>query len=137
MNTQLSFEQINVPGLSERDFGPVKDLIEEVRRRESLLNAVVTWQNAYTIFRRLEQRLGLPESSREQTVYLAIVSDLRCAGYWLLDCLANQATRFNAADAGISIAALRACLTQLEVDDRAVFLPEDSETAARLAGHFA
>ncbi len=137
MNTQLSLEQINLPGLSERDFDPVKDLIEEVRRRESVLNAVVTWQNAYTIFRRLEKRLGLPESERERTVYLAIVSDLRCAGYWLLEALAAQPQLHNLAAVGMSLPALRACLTQLEVDERAVFLPEDTATEAKLVAHFA
>ncbi|MDP3069763.1 MAG: hypothetical protein Q8N18_05710 [Opitutaceae bacterium] len=137
MSTQLSFDQVSGHGLTERDFGPVKDLIDEVRRRESVVNAVVTWQNAFTIFRRLEQRLGLPESSREQTVYLAIVSDLRCAGYWLLEFLATQSTPFNSTEAGISLAALRACLTQLEVDDRAVFLPEDQGAMDRLKAHFA
>lgn len=137
MSTQLSLEQIHVPGLSERDFDPVKDLIEEVRRRESVLNAVVTWQNAYTIFRRLEKRLGLPDSERERTVYLAIVSDLRCAGYWLLECLSASSVAYNAIEAGMSISALRACLTQLEIDERAVFLPEDTATQAKLAAHFA
>ena len=137
MNTQLSLEQISVPGLSERDFDPVKDLIEEVRRRDSILNAVVTWQNAYTIFRRLERRLGLPETSREQIVYLAIVSDLRCAGYWLLECLAHQSAAYNATEVGMSLSALRACLGQLEVDERAVFLTEDTAAQARLAAHFA
>ena len=137
MNTQLSLEPIHVPGLSERDFDPVKDLIEEVRRRESVLNAAVTWQNAYLIFRRLEKRLGLPESERERTVYLATLSDLRGAGSWLLECLTGRSAAFNVADVGLSVPALRACLTQLEVDERAVFLAEDTATQAKLAAHFA
>jgi hypothetical protein len=138
MANQLTFEQVNGHhGLMEEDFEPVKDLIAEVRIRENLVKAIFTWQNAFTIFRKLEKRLGLPQSKRDATVYLAIVSELRSSGYWLLECISRQHDGFNLRELGISVGALTACIQELEVADCAVFLSEDTETMERLERAFA
>jgi hypothetical protein len=133
---QMSLTPISA-GLTERDFEPVKDLIEEVRRREQsegLAKAVVTWQNAFTIFKKLERRLGLPKSQRELVVYQAIVSDLRSVGYWLLDCTYD--TPVDLASFGVGVASLKACLLELEIDDEIGSLAENAPVLAKLEQYF-
>jgi len=137
MNAQLTFDDPSCHNLTEADYEPVKDLIAEVRIRENLVKAIFTWQNAFTIFRKLEKRLGLPKSKRDATVYLAIVSELRSTGYWLLECISAHSEDFKFSDLGISVRALTACIQELEVADRAVFLDEDTETLNRLERAFA
>lgn len=135
--TQLNLEPIP-GGLTERDFVPVKDLIEEVRRRErdeDLAKAVVTWQNAFTVFKKLEKRLGLPQSERDLVVYHAIVSDLRSVGYWLVDCIHEASPDLQSF--GISFSALKACLVELEIDDEIGAFSEDTQSLKALEKHFA
>lgn len=138
MNAGIQMSLTAVPaGLTERDFEPVKDLIEEIRRREAgegLAKAVVTWQNAFTIFKKLEKRLGLPESERDLVVYQAIVTELRSVGYWLTDCIAD--TPVDLAGFGLSAASLKACLTELEIDDEVGTLRENAPVMAKLETHF-
>lgn len=135
--TQMNFPPIPA-GLTERDFVPVKDLIEEVRNRErgeSFAKAVITWQNAFTVLKKLEKRLGLPQSEREMVVYKAIVSELRSAGYWLIDGI--HETSVDLVGFGVSFASLKACLAELEIDDGLDALNENSQVLARLEKHFA
>lgn len=134
--TQMTLVPISA-GLTERDLATVKDLLEEVRRRErdeNVAKAVVTWQNAFTGFKKLEKRFGLPKSAREMTVYQAIVSELRSAGYWLLDCI--QETSTDLKPFGLSFPALKACLAELEIDDEIGALGENAPALSKLEKHF-
>lgn len=124
-------------GLTERDFRPVKDLVAEVRQRETregLVQAVVTWQNAFTVFKKLETRLGLPKSERDLVVYQAIVSELRSVGYWLVDCIHD--TSANLSTLGLSFPALKACLAELEIDDEVGALGDNAPVLSKLEKHF-
>jgi hypothetical protein len=137
MCTQTTFDEINGHGLSEADFEPVRELISEVRLRESLIKASITWQNAFKIFRGLQKRLGLPRTEREKIVYLAIVSDLRSCGYWLLEAISAHGEPANLSEAGIPASAIKAGLTALETSDKAQFLDDEKSLLQALESHFA
>ena len=121
--------------LVECDYEPVRSLIEEARRRRNIANAIVTWQNAFTVFKQIEKRIGLPGDD-DRDSYLAIVSDLRAAGCNLLR-LADANDINLEKEADISRDAMRSCIAELEFDDRAEFLARDSAAMAGMARFFA
>ena len=120
--------------LAECDYEPVRSLIEEARRRRNIANAIVTWQNAFMLFNQTEKRIGLP-GDEDRDSYLAIVSDLRAAGYNLL-CLADANDINLEKEADISRDAMRSCIAELEFNDRAEFLAKDTAAMAAMARFF-
>jgi hypothetical protein len=121
-------------GLTERDLAPVRSLIEEVRNRQNLINAVVTWQNAFTLLKKLERRIGLPEDA-DRNSYLSLVCELRALGYFLLHQIPGKFEDLEK-ETGMPFESLRACVAELEIDDQAEFLAKDTETTNRLEKYF-
>ena len=124
----------NPLGLTERDYEPVRSLIEEVRKRQNLINAVVTWQNAFTLLKNLERRIGLPNDN-DRDGYLSLVCELRAAGYRLLNQVTNQSGDLEK-ETGMPLEALKACVAELEIDDHAEFLAKDAENTKHLEKYF-
>jgi hypothetical protein len=42
-------------GLADLDYGPVRSLIAEACRNQNLINEVVTWKNAFVLFKQCDQ----------------------------------------------------------------------------------
>lgn len=121
--------------LSEGDYEPVRSLIEEARRRRNIAVAIVTWQNALTLFHQIERRIGLPGES-DRDAYLAIVHDLMASGHYLLN-LAAQAGIDTESEADIRPADFRACLEMLKIDAGAEALSRDPVAMKRFEDYFA
>lgn len=104
--------------LTERDLIPVRELIEDVRTQEratQLLSATITWLNAFTSFKRVRRRYGLPQGDGPTHCYGAVISDLKTTGKALLACL-NQGM-FSLDQAPIDKTNLEACVRELCCDD--------------------
>jgi hypothetical protein len=121
--------------LTERDYEPVRTLIDEVRRRQNTANAVTTWLNAFTIFKQLEKRVGMPGAS-DRDYYLDIVLELRAMGHRIAH-VVNAAGIDLEKEAEIRPSAFRACLKELELDAGAVDFAADPEAVARFERYFA
>jgi hypothetical protein len=119
-------------GLSEGDYEPVRSLIEEARRRRNTVNALTTWLNAFTLFKQIERRIGLPGDD-DRDSYLAIVCELRAAGYRLATEVKAQGIDLEK-EAEIRPSAFRACLEMLELDDSTEFL--DAASIERFERYF-
>jgi hypothetical protein len=122
--------------LDERDYALVRSLIEEVRRRQNIANAVVTWHNAFMLFRKMERRIGLPEDAVNRDAYLAVVCELRASGYRLLRAVETGGIDTEK-EIGIRVEAVRGCLEELAFDDRAEFLVQDAGLMEEIGRHFA
>jgi hypothetical protein len=120
--------------LSELDYEAVRSLIEEARRRRNTVNAVTIWLNAFSLFKKIEKRIGLPDDS-DRDGYLAIVCDLRAAGYGLSVAVKTQEIDLEK-EAEIRPAAFRACLEELEFDDRAELLGQDAAAMKKIELYF-
>lgn len=106
------------PSLTERDLEPVRDLIEDVRTQEraaQLLSATITWLNAFTSFKRVRRRYGLPRGDSATNCYGAVLGDLKTTGKALLACL-DQGL-FSLDQAPIDRRNLDACVRELCCDD--------------------
>ncbi|MDR1009881.1 MAG: hypothetical protein LBM04_01905 [Opitutaceae bacterium] len=124
-------------GLTEADYQPVATLVNELRRQQSLGSNVVTWMNAFTVFKMIERRAELPPASEyERYAYLAIISELKAAGYRLLVQMGEQAGEI-CGHADTSVEAFKACVYYLELADRMVALDNDPETIGKLDALFA
>jgi hypothetical protein len=110
--------------LSEQDYEPVRSLIEEARRRRNTVNALTIWLNAFTLFKQIERRIGLPGDD-DRDSYLAIVCDLRASGHRLSVAVNAQGIDLEK-EVEIRPAAFRACLDELAFDDRAEFFGQDA-----------
>jgi hypothetical protein len=118
--------------LTERDYEPVRSLIEEARRRRNTVNALTTWLNAFTLFKQIERRIGLPGGD-DRDSYLAIVCDLRASGYRLATDVKSQGIDLEK-EAEIRPSAFRACLEMLELGDSTMFL--DTASIERFERYF-
>ncbi|MDR2676064.1 MAG: hypothetical protein LBC18_14660 [Opitutaceae bacterium] len=125
----------NPHGLAAGDYEPVRCLIEEARRRRKTVNAVTIWLNAFTLFKKIEQRIGLPDEN-DRDSYLAIVCDLRAAGHGLAAAVKAQGIDLEK-EAEIPPSAFRSCLGELEFADRAEFLGQDTEAMQKIERYFA
>jgi hypothetical protein len=125
----------NPPALTDRDYEPVRSLIAEARQRRHIATAIVTWQNAFTLFRQIERRIGLPGES-DRDAYLAIVHDLQASGHHLLH-LAAQGGIDTEREADIRPEDFRACLEMLEIDAGAEALAKDAPALGRFEDYFA
>lgn len=106
------------PSLTERDLIPVRELIEDVRTQEraaQLLSATITWLNAFTSFKRVRRRYGLPQGEGATHCYGAVVGDLKTTGKALLACLSQG--MFTLDQAPIDQKNLEACVRELCCDD--------------------
>jgi hypothetical protein len=106
------------PSLSERDLIPVRELIEDVRtqeRAEQLLSATITWLNAFTSFKRVRRRYGLPQGPGATHCYGAVIGELKTTGKALLACL--EQGLFSLDQAPVDKANLEACVRELSCDD--------------------
>jgi hypothetical protein len=104
--------------LTERDMEPVKDLLDEVRRHElerKLIAATVTWLNAFTQFKRMRNRHGLPTGESATHFYGMLLADLKATGKLLLCCQAER--MFDLQEAAVTEANFKACVRELECDD--------------------
>jgi hypothetical protein len=104
--------------LTERDLIPVRELIEDVRVQERathLLSATITWLNAFTSFKRVRRRYGLPRGPSATHCYGAVIGDLKTTGKMLLAFL-EQGT-FSLDQAPIDKKNLEACVRELSCDD--------------------
>jgi hypothetical protein len=120
----------------ERDYEPVRSLIAEACRNQNLINEVVTWKNAFVLFKQCERRLGLPENDPERKAYLAIVRDLRAAGNRLVGDVEKNDVDIEAI-IGMRLSALRACVEELEIDEEGVEFARNPEAVARFERYFA
>jgi hypothetical protein len=124
-------------GLTEADYQLVSTLINELRRQQNPGSNVVTWLNDFTVFKTLERRAELsPASEYERYAYLAIISELKAAGYRLLVQMGEQAGEI-CGHADTSVEAFKACVYYLELADRVVALDNDLETIEKLDALFA
>lgn len=106
------------PALTERDLIPVRELIEDVRTQEraaQLLSATITWLNAFTSFKRVRRRYGLPQGAADSYAYGAVIGDLKTTGKALLACLEQGA--YSLAQAPIDQENFAACVRELSCDD--------------------
>jgi hypothetical protein len=106
------------PDLTERDLLPVKELIEDVRakeRDEHLVSAAVTWLNAFSQFKRLRRRYGLPSSKAAVHAYAAVVGDLKSSGRMILCFMEREG--FPIEQAAIDKRNFEACVRELQCDD--------------------
>jgi hypothetical protein len=106
------------PSLTQRDLIPVRELIEDVRTQEraaQLLSATITWLNAFTSFKRVRRRYGLPQGEGDTHCYGAVIGDLKTTGKALLACL-NQGL-FTLEQAPIDKRNFEACVRELCCDD--------------------
>jgi hypothetical protein len=104
--------------LTERDLIPVRELIEDVRTQEraaQLLSATITWVNAFSSFKRVRRRYGLPRGEGATHCYGAVVGDLKTTGKALLACLSQNL--FSLDQAPIDKKNLEACVRELCCDD--------------------
>jgi hypothetical protein len=121
--------------LTEQDYEPVRILIAEARRRRSIAKAVGFWLEAFVLFEKTEDRIGLPGEA-DRDAYLAIVYDLRASGNTLLD-LAVRGEIDIEKEAGISIANFQVCLKMLKIDIGAEALSRDPVAMKRFEDCFA
>ena len=106
------------PDLNERDLIPVRDLIDEVRVQEratKLLAATVTWLAAFSAFKKLRLRHGLPTSPGAFHFYGAVLGELKTTGKALLGFL--ELNQFTLDEAPITKENLEACVRELCCDD--------------------
>jgi hypothetical protein len=106
------------PSLTERDLIPVRELIEDVRTQEraaQLLSATITWLNAFSSFKRVRRRYGLPQGAGPTHCYGSVISDLKTTGKALLACL--EQGMFSLDQAPIDKENLEACVRELCCDD--------------------
>jgi len=104
--------------LTERDLIPVRELIEDVRTQEReahLLSATITWLNAFSSFKRVRRRYGLPQGDGATHCYGAVIGDLKTTGKALLAFL-NQ-KMFSLDEAPIDQKNFEACVRELCCDD--------------------
>lgn len=126
--------QLDLPtsALEEKDFIPVYDLLAELKRRDGIAKALFTWLNAFTVFKNLEKRLGLPRTPSDKVVYLAIVTELRSAGYLVLQFVESHGAPGWLESEGISLEAFQACIEELRLDDHTQHLEENPDIVAKL-----
>lgn len=110
------------PELTEQDLAAVREmlqgLLDDVRRREmerQIFAAVTTWMNAFSSFKRLRNRIGLPRAEAHKLYYGAILGGLKSSGKMLLVWLEKE--QCDPAQAGISLLNLKACVHELIEDD--------------------
>jgi hypothetical protein len=115
-------------------YEPVRNLIEEVRRQRNTVNAAITWQNAFMLFKKAEERIGLPDDNNRDG-YLAIVCDLRAAGYCLLMAVKAQGIDLEK-KAEITPSAFRSCLKELEFDEFAELFGQDEAAMEKIKTSF-
>jgi hypothetical protein len=97
----------------------LEGLIDEVRRQErqkELIAAVVTWMNAFSSFKQLRNRIGLPSDKLNQLRYGAILGSIKSTGKMLLVWV--QAEGCDLKPAATTLATLHACVQELVDDDR-------------------
>jgi len=121
--------------LTPFDYAPVMRLIEETRRRRDIAQAIVTWQNAVTVFKQTELDIGLPNDD-DRDGYLAIVCDLRASGYHLLRLAAAHDIDLEK-ESGITRQAMRSIIAELELNERCELMPDDPDATRKIAAYFA
>jgi hypothetical protein len=111
------------PEVTDGDMLAVRELLEglleDFRRQERekhVLAAIVTWVNAFSSFKRLRNRIGLPIGSQQALYYGAFTGSLKATGKLLEAWL--QTDGFDPCGAGIKMADLHACVQELIEDDR-------------------
>lgn len=113
------------PDISEEDLkearAMLEGLIDEVRRQErqnELIAAVVTWMNAFSSFKQLRNRIGLPSPNdkHNQLRYGAILGSIKSAGKMLLVWVETEGCDLK--PAATNLATLQACVQELVDDDR-------------------
>lgn len=106
------------PELTERDLQQVRDLIDDVRKQEraaQLLFAAGTWLNAFTSFKRVRRRYGLPRGKGPMFAYGAVLGDLKTTGKALV--ALHESGSFDLSQFAISREDFEACVRELCCDD--------------------
>jgi len=94
----MTNESETLPGLEDdpRDrehYKAVQELLEEVQPNSQMLKlskALVSWLAAFSLFKKLERKIGLPISAESKLGYGSIVDQLKASGKWLLLCVGNH-----------------------------------------------
>jgi hypothetical protein len=115
---------------SKSDFEAVDELLVEVRKlqeEDHCLEASRIWFAAYRMFRKKEQRIGLPTSNDDANAhaYLGILNTLKGLGYTFLswaDELDIRSERL-----GFSTSDMKSILERLSLDEDMVLKPNTPE----------
>lgn len=97
----------------------LQSLLDDVRRQElerQLLAAAVTWVSAFSAFKRLRNKIGLPVNPHQKLYYGALLGSLKAAGKMLLAW--EEKEKPNLAIVGLRTEDLEACVAELIDDDR-------------------
>jgi hypothetical protein len=116
------------------NYEPVRSLIKEMRAEQNTVKAVRIWLNAFNIFNETEKHVGLPDDN-DRDGYLAIVCDLRAAGYGLSMAVKTQGIDLEK-KAEITPSAFRGCLKALEFDDIAELFGQDEAAMKEIKTYF-
>ncbi len=108
-------------GLTERDLEPVQFLVENAQEQAKtnvqaqVLFACYTWINAFTQFKHLRRKQGLPTGKAATLMYGAMLGQLKMVGKVLAVML--EKGEINPSLIPISVRNFEACVRELQCDD--------------------
>jgi hypothetical protein len=112
----------------------VQCLIKETRRKKRTVNALTCWLCAFTIFKQMRNRFGLPEVS-DRKRQLALILNLRTLGHRIAQDAANNDIDLEK-EAETRPSAFQACLEILKLETGIIELEKKPEIIAMLDRKF-
>jgi len=104
------------------DYGAVERLIAEANRRHDVVSSVAKWLEDFRFFNRVLGRIGLDdENEDEKKAFLSVVRKIMAEGHRILETVEAHGIDTEK-ECGIRLAALRACVEEMEGYERMLFL---------------